>query len=122
MKILAKVSALAVILFMGFMLLDLGGEWVWAIKRKRVSSRIKASYLQSALRGEVPAPATNSDALRCWSLCYWSLPDAVGVRVSSGARFFFIARDTTNTDRPYSFRFITGTDANGKQITNTPGI
>jgi len=121
-RFLVKSFALALILFIGLMLLDLGGEWGWSNKRKRVSAQIKASYLQSVLRGELPAPATNSDALRCWSLCYWDLPDSVEVRASSGAKFFFIAYGTTNSNRPYNFKFITGTDASGKQITNSPGI
>ena len=115
------VSVLAVLL-VGLLLFPIVQEKVWAIKRDRVSSKIKASYMQAALRGDVALPATNSDALRCWSVCFWSLPHSVEVRTSFGTRFFYIAQRTTNSVSPYNFRFITGTDVNGNQLTNTPGI
>jgi hypothetical protein len=119
MKILAKVVVASAILGM---LLPMAQEWVWRMKRERVSSQIKASYVQSALSGEVVVPATNSDSLQCWSICFWSLPRTVEVTAPSGNKYYYIACRATNSVRPYNFRFITGRDANGNRVTNARGI
>jgi hypothetical protein len=122
MKAAQKVVALLVVVATGAMLLPFAQEWAWTMKRKRVSAQIKASYVQSASRGEVAVPVTNSDALRCSSMCFWSLPNSVEVKTRSGNTLFYIAHRTTNSDAPYTFKYITGTDTNGNQLTNAPGI
>jgi hypothetical protein len=122
MKTVEKVVCALVALGIGAMLLPFAQEWLWTMKRERVSSQIKDSYMRSASRGEVAAPATNSDALRCSSICFWSLPHCLEVRASSGNTFFYMAQRTTNSTSPYTFRFFMETDANGNQITNTPSI
>jgi hypothetical protein len=122
MKTAAKVVCALVVLGIGAMLLPLAQEWVWTMKRERVSSQIKDSYIRSASRGEVAFPATNLDALRCSSICFWSLPNCLQVSATSGNTFFYIAHRTTNSASPYTFRFFMETDADGNQITNIPSI
>src|SRR5262245_15711595 len=120
MKTSGKIIAVLAVVGAGAMLLPFAQERVWTFKRQRVSSQIKASYMRSVSRGEVAVPATNSDALRCSSICFWSLPRCLQVKVPSGNTRFYMAHDTTNSASPYTFRFFMETDPNGNLITNAP--
>lgn len=122
MKTRGKIVAVLAVVGVGAMLLSFAPERVWAFRRERVSSQIKASYMRGVSRGEVPVPATNSDALRCSSICFWSLPYCLEVKVPSGNTRFYMAHDTTNAASPYTFRFFMETDPNGNLITNAPSI
>ena len=121
MKIVRSLLAIAVILFMGFVVLNIAGEWIHGIRRSRVASQIAESYKRSAIAGEVARPATNSDSIQCWSVCYWSMPNAVKVKSATGDTFFYIAERGSNSTA-WSFRFVSGTDASGHSITNEPSI
>jgi hypothetical protein len=122
MNIVGKILDVFLNLAIGALLLPLAQEWVWTMKRELVSSQIKADYVRHASRGEVALPATNSDAIRCWSICFWSLPSCVKVRAASGNEFFYSAQRTTNSANPYNFRLFMETDVNGNRITNAPSI
>ena len=113
---------LAVVIGIVLALVPIAQEKLWEMKRDRVREKIKASYMQAAARGEVALPATNPEALCCWSVCFWSLPNALEVRTPSSNRFFYIARRNTNSPSAYSFRFVSATDPNGNTLTNIPGI
>jgi hypothetical protein len=115
--------SLALILFAGLVVASFAAEWRWSMKRQRIGSEMIASYRKSALRGGVPAPATNADALRCGAtICYWSLPHSVEVTLPSGATYFYVARPNSNSDIPWRFVFSRGRDKNGIPLTNEPGI
>lgn len=122
MKTSEKVVCAVVVFVCGGVLLPIAQEWLWTMKRNQVRSQIKASYAVCASRGEVAAPATNSDALRCSAPCFWSLPQSVRVKAASGHIFVYMAQSTTNATTPYTFRFISERDAQGNPITNSPSL
>src|SRR5215813_12361679 len=105
MKIFRAVGATVAILFLSFVVLNIAGEWIYGFRRSRVASQITESYKRSAMIGEVARLATNSDAIRCWSMCYWSMPRAVTVRTATGDTLFYIAERTSNST-VWTFRFV----------------
>ena len=121
-KIGDKIVLVVTTLVAGVMVFPIAYEWYWTMRRHHVSSQIKASYMWSAARGEVTVPSTNSDSIRCWSSCFWSLPRMVRVKDSSGNTFSYIAHHTTNSGTPYSFKFIARENAKGNSLTNAPSL
>src|SRR5262245_5847074 len=98
MKIIRALVKTVVILF-GILALYVmvGHEWIHGIRRSRTASQITKSYHASALAGDVAIPATNTDAIQCWSMCFWSMPTTVRVRTVSGDTFIYSARQVSNS-------------------------
>jgi hypothetical protein len=122
-KIFLLCVTLALFVFAGLIVARFVAEWRWSAKRARFGSDLIASYRKSALRGDVPAPATNAGALRCGgTICYLSLPHSVEVTVPSGATYVYIARSNYDANVPWRFEFSRGRDKNGISLTNEPGL
>jgi hypothetical protein len=76
-----------------------GQEWIHGIRRSRTASQIVESYRRSVAAGEVARPATNADAIQCWSECFWGMPTTVKAKTLSGDTFIYTARQKTNSSR-----------------------
>jgi len=113
---------IAAILFMIFALYAMvGQEWIHGIRRSRTASQITKSYRTSALAGEVALPATNADAIQCWSMCFWSMPTTVRVKTASGDTFIYNATQVSNSSVWKFIQFEPPTSrSTSRSITNAP--
>src|SRR5262245_642893 len=117
MKIIRALVMMVVVLFVIFALYAMvGQEWIHGIRRSRIASQITKSYQTSALAGEVALPATNTDAIQCGSMCFWSMPTTVRVRTASGDTFIYYARQVSNSS---AWKFIQ-VEPTARSITNAP--
>jgi hypothetical protein len=120
-----KYLAVAGTIVLAVILINVWSAHRYAAWRKQRAADIIASYRREAVIGAVPQVAADADAIRCFSVCYDSLPDRLKVRSAAGDTYFFVAEhDTRAAERAsrWRFRFVSGTDADGRAITNRPGI
>jgi len=118
MKIIRALVKMVLILFVILALYTMfGQEWIHRIRRSRTASQITKSYQTTALAGEVALPATNADAIQCWSMCFWGMPTTIRVRTVSGDSFIYSARQVSNSS---VWKFIQVDPSTARSISNVP--